>query len=143
MFTIQNEAPRDSPWLGCYNLHAMGLHKDYTCHGLIQQEYIMQNTDGAKWECIISHPPCQNKKFSVRLHVNRMDEHFTSSYNCSKYNCVSIQKIINIRYAAWTQLRCTVYPSAKQMLSINSLFKIRFIYTQFVAISFWLFNNAT
>ena len=54
MFTIQNEAPRDSPWLGCYNLHAMGLHKDYTCHGLIQQEYIMQNTDGAKWECIIS-----------------------------------------------------------------------------------------
>ena len=54
MFTIQNEAPRASPWLGGYNLHAMGLHKDYTCHGLIQQEYIMQNTDGAKWECIMS-----------------------------------------------------------------------------------------
>ena len=62
MFTIQNEAPRASPWLGGYNLHAMGLHKDYTCHGLIQQEYIMQNTDGAKWECIMSHPPRQNKK---------------------------------------------------------------------------------
>ena len=51
MFTIQNEAPRASQWLGGYNLHAMGLRKDYTCHGLIQQEYIMQNTDGAKWEC--------------------------------------------------------------------------------------------
>ena len=54
MFTIQNEAPHASPWLGGYNLHAMGLHKDYTCHGLIQQGYIMQNTDGAKWECTMS-----------------------------------------------------------------------------------------
>ena len=71
MFTIQNEAPRASPWLGGYNLHAMGLHKDYTCRGLIQQEYIMQNTDGAKWECIMS----QGRHASAALYLKQHKTH--------------------------------------------------------------------